>query len=119
MEARYFIQSLRLKGGSEWRKYSQGELREKGLKPEDIPAAPWNVYKDRGWTTMGEWLGTGTIAPRLRQYRPFVEARDFARSLKLKDRKQWTKYCDGLLRGYSDLPNDIPAAPWATYKDKG
>ena len=29
------------------------------------------------------WLGTGTIAPRLRKYRPFQQARKFVYTLKL------------------------------------
>ncbi len=49
-----------------WRKVVQS-----GQLPADIPAAPNNTCKNAGWVGMGDWLGTGTVAPRLRQYRPF------------------------------------------------
>jgi predicted helicase len=29
-----------------------------GRLPEDIPAAPWQTYADKGWSGMGDWLGT-------------------------------------------------------------
>ena len=38
------------------------------------------TYADKGWKSWGDWLGTGTIATHLRQYRPFREARAFARN---------------------------------------
>ena len=42
---------------------------------------------------MGDWLGTGTVARRLRQYRSFKEARAFVRSLGLKSEAEWCAYC--------------------------
>ena len=39
--AREFVQSLGLSGEHEWREYCKS-----GDKPEDIPAAPWMVYKE-------------------------------------------------------------------------
>ena len=37
----------------------------KGILPVDIPAAASRVYANKGWKDMGDWLGTGTIAPFL------------------------------------------------------
>jgi len=68
---------------------------------------------------MGDWLGTGTIAPFLRQYRSFEDARRFARALKLGSSADWKKYCEGKKRNKPKLPSDIPRAPWSTYKGKG
>ena len=42
---------------------------------------------------MGDWLGTGTIASYLREYRSFKEARAFVRSLGLKSETEWRAYC--------------------------
>ena len=39
--AREFVRSLGLKSGTEWREYCKS-----GKKPDDIPAAPWRVYKE-------------------------------------------------------------------------
>jgi hypothetical protein len=47
-------------------------------------------------------------------WRPFEEARAFARSLKLKSYKEWLAYCQS-----GKKPNDIPIAPHAVYADAG
>ena len=40
-ESREFVRSLELKTGKEWRAYCKS-----GKKPDDIPAHPWDVYKE-------------------------------------------------------------------------
>jgi hypothetical protein len=42
---------------------------------------------------MGDWLGTGNIAPENRYFRPFEEAGEFVHSFKLKDYNEWKEYC--------------------------
>ncbi len=80
-KARTFARSLDLKNRVEWFDFGKS-----GKRPPDIPANPNNTYKDKGWAGMGDWLGTGNVAPQLRQYRSFKKARTFARSLDLKNR---------------------------------
>ena len=63
---------------------------------------------------MGDWLGTGTIAPRLREYRSFKEARAFVRRLGLKSQCEWRAYCKS-----GKKPDDIPANPNRTYAKAG
>ena len=118
-EAREFAQSLALKGQTEWLKYCKGDLPEKGNLPEDIPARPERTYKNKGWLSMGDWLGTGTVAPFLREYRPFEDARKFAQSLALKGGTEWLSYCKGDLAEKGRLPADVPTNPNKTYKNKG
>jgi hypothetical protein len=65
-EAREFVRGLGLKSKMEWRAYAKSEE-----KPGDIPANPDNTYAEDGWSGWGDWLGTGTISVRLRQYRSF------------------------------------------------
>ena len=108
-EARKFAHSLKLKSGSEWSKYCQS-----GKKPNDIPANPNQTYKNVGWISMGDWLGTGTIAPALRQYRSFIEAKTFVHSLHFKGQSEWFQYSKS-----SKKPLDIPTAPSQTYKNDG
>src|SRR5438552_7920042 len=86
--------------------------------PPDIPASPVRTYADKGWVGMGDWLGTGTVAPSLRVYRPFCGARDFVRKLKLKSQAEWTAFCKGEMSNLGRLPADIPKAPSQTYADK-
>ena len=118
-KARKFVRALGLKSHKEWRDYCMGELAGMAPKPEDIPAGPNKTYKDRGWKDWGDWLGTGTIAPFNREYRPFEEAREFARTLKLRSSIEWREYCKGELEGRVPKPEDIPASPRNTYKDHG
>jgi superfamily II DNA or RNA helicase len=108
-EAREFVHSLELKSGAYWRKYCKS-----GNKPQDIPGDPRKVYKNEGWKSMGDWLGTGTVAPSDMIFRPFEEARKFVRLLGLKDGAGWTKYCRS-----GNKPADISTHPRRTYKNKG
>ena len=108
-EAREFVQSLGLKGQNEWFEYCKS-----GNKPDDIPAAPNQVYKDKGWKGMGDFLGTGTVAPKDRIHRPFPEAREFVRKLNLKSGTEWKEYCKS-----GNKPDDIPNTPDGTYRYKG
>ena len=112
-EARDFARRIGLRDWAEWRLFCRGNLPDKGTLPSDIPRCPNQIYAEHGWVGAGDWLGTGTVAPQLRQYRPFHEARAFARGLRLKNWTEWVKFCK------SDLPPDIPACPHNTYANKG
>ena len=118
-EARNFVRDLDLKSQSEWKMLCKDELPEKGTLPDDIPKAPWSIYKDQGWKGYGNWLGTGTIQTQQREYRPFKEAREFARELDLKNESEWRILCKGGLPGKGSLPEDIPATPSNIYKEQG
>lgn len=118
-EARDFAQSLELKSRDEWGKFCKGKMPEKGFLPDDIPADPNQTYKNKGWHGMGDWLGTGIVATRFREYRSFEKAREYVRRLGLKSWAEWQKYCKGEMPEKGFLPDDIPANPKQTYKDKG
>ena len=105
--ARKFVRKLGLKNKPEWQEYCKS-----GNKPDDIPASPRLVYKNKGWINIGDWTGTGNIPTTERQYRSFTEAKKFVRSLNLKGIKEWQEYCKS-----GDKPEDIPSAPWSTYKE--
>ena len=118
-EAREFARNLKLKSWEEWQSFCRGKLPEKGILPPDISASPEKTYKNEGWQNWGDWLGTGNIAHHLRVFRPFTQAREFARSLKLKGQKEWNDFCSGKIAGKGKLPEDIPSNPSKTYKDCG
>jgi superfamily II DNA or RNA helicase len=111
--ARTFVRSLGLKNRAEWQEFCKQSL------PFDIPANPNRVYADKGWTGMGDWLGTGRIATHLRKYRSFQQARRFARSLGLSGVAEWRQFCKGVLRNKGSLPSDIPSKPDNRYIDEG
>ncbi len=110
-EARVFVHNLGLKNQSEWRAWSKTADR-----PNDIPANPYGVYQDKGWTSWGDWLGaaSGKGGKRKGKYRPFTQARAFVCTLELKNQKEWRKWAKSDIR-----PADIPAWPPDVYKDNG
>lgn len=114
-DARDFVRALGLRNQREWRAYSAGRQPGKGLRPEDIPGTPERIYPQ--WLSLGDWLGTGTVAPQCRQYRPFAAARRFARRLRLKNQDEWFAYARGQIPGKGMLPADIPAAPHGAYRE--
>ena len=108
-EAREFIHKLKLKTQKDWYQYCQS-----GNKHLKIPSAPNQIYKDKGWISLGDWLGSGTISTRDIKYKSFKEAREFARKLNLKTSKDWREYCKTEAK-----PSDIPNFPNQVYKEKG
>jgi superfamily II DNA or RNA helicase len=104
-EAQTFVKNLNLKSFQEWRLYSKS-----GLKPENIPAKPMRTYRNKGWVSIGEWLGTNIVATNNREYLSLEKARLFVRKLKLKNIEEWKKFKDS-----SSFPNNIPKAPDIVY----
>jgi hypothetical protein len=118
-EARTFAQRLELTGLREWYAFVRGRLPAKGALPTDIPTQPNQVYAKTGWTSWGDFLGTGHVAQRLRTYRPFRQARAYARSLGLASRAEWLALCRARVGGRRVLPPDIPATPHRVYAGRG
>jgi hypothetical protein len=118
-EARVFARSLNLKSQREWNNFCQGQMTEKGTLPPDISASPYKTYVKTGWKSMGDWLGTGTIANQNIIYRPFEDAREFARTLNLKTTTEWKKFCKGQMPEKGALPSNIPSKPNRTYAKSG
>ena len=118
-KARLFVRSLKLKSQHNWHLYYKGELNGFDKKPNLIPASPWRVYKNDGWISMGDWLGTGAIAPQFKKFRSFIEARTFVRKLGIKTYSDWQRYITGNIPELTPLPPDIPNAPHHKYKNQG
>ena len=108
-DARKFVQKLELKGENEWREYFIS-----GKKPNDIPTAPDRIYKNKGWKSWGDWLGTNNVANRLKTYKEFKVAREIVQKLKLNGEQEWRNYCTS-----GKKPNDIPSNAPRVYKDEG
>ena len=107
-EAKEFAIKLNLKNQNEWAIYCAS-----GNKPVNIPPHPHLIYKDKGWLSMGDWLGTGTIADRNKVFLPFEEAKKFIQSLNLKSQKEWIEYCKS-----GNKPDNIPSNPESHYRNK-
>jgi hypothetical protein len=112
LEAREFSRKLGLKTKKEWKAYCRS-----GNKPNDIPIDPSEVYKNKGWAGWLDWLGNSGIfvsGKWISSYPPFLEAREFVIKLGLKTRREYKTYCKS-----GNKPNNIPANPSHTYKNKG
>ncbi|MFA6288761.1 MAG: hypothetical protein WC661_15365 [Opitutaceae bacterium] len=84
-------------------------------RPDNIPSNPNFTYKETGWAGTADWLGYGApTSPQLSQFRPFAEAREFARSLKLLGWLEWREYVRNAVK-----PADIPSIPHSAYKGHG
>lgn len=108
-EAKAYVHGLNLSGQSAWHKFHKtGDL------PLDIPKHPDKTYAFSGWASWGEWLGTGKIFGKYREYLPYEEARDFIHSLGLKTQAEWRDYSKSGSR-----PLNIPGNPNQIYENDG
>jgi len=103
------VHGLGLQSGADWHEWAKSEAR-----PDDIPADPRGTYKNKGWVSMGDWLGTGRVASFNMAYRPFREARKFVRGLGLTSRNAWETWAKS-----GRKPENIPANPSLVYQSKG
>jgi len=108
-EAREFVRTLNLKSVDKWRR----EYCKSGNKPDDIPKNPDQTYKNIGWVSYSDWLGTFRVANYNKTFRPFTDAREFVRKLNLNGQKEWHAYCKS-----GNKPDDIPQKPERTYKNE-
>ena len=105
-EAKKFVHSLNLKNTDEWDDYTS-----KNKLPKGIPSYPNRIYKEFGFS-MGDWLGTGNVSNRDKEFYSFSKSREIVHQLGLKSGTEWKKYIE------SDEYNTmIPKAPQLTYKE--
>ena len=108
-EYKKWVQKLGIKTGDEFKKYDKSEF------PPNYPKEPARFYKRQGtWISWGDFIGSGYVALRYREYRSFDEARKYAHSLKFKNHAEWINHVKS-----GKLPKDIPQAPFQFYKTQG
>jgi hypothetical protein len=108
-DTRKFVQKLGIKTAKEWHVYSKS-----GKKPKDIPTKPYVTYKNNGWISWGEFLGSGYVANRNRHYPSIEDAKEeasqLAKKYNLKTQYDWVK---AVREG--KIPKHLPAYPWQVY----
>jgi len=125
--ARTIVRRCKLRSRQEWRTWSKSEQR-----PSNVPGSPHVMYKDAGWISVQDWLGYSSVrrtasrtvsrtasriasrAASRNSMVPFAAAREFVWKLKLRSRREWRAWCKA-----GNRPNNIPAAPRHTYRNKG
>jgi len=105
-KAREYVRKLNLKNQTDWRDFSRSKN-----KPENIPANPESVYKNKEWTNWGDFLGTGRVANQNRKYLSFNKAREYVRKLNLKSRTELQRYFRS-----GKIPMNIPSIPERVYE---
>ena len=116
-DARNFTRSLNLKSYNEWKKYCEDKRDDLPKKPIKIPKSPNALYTGKGWINWQDWLGSTTR--RTTNALTFKEARDFVRSLNLKNTYEWINYKKGKLTHLEPIPDNIPKTPNSFYKNDG
>ena len=108
ISARKFVHNLNLKNQKEWQDY----VKSKKI-PLNIHKSPARFYKNKGWVSMGDWLGTGKVADHLKVFKPFSEVKDIVKKLGLKSQKEWYEFTKS-----EKKPIDVPYKPYRTYKNE-
>ena len=104
-DAKTFIQKQRFISYNQFRKWSESEHR-----PKNFPSAPDQTYKSE-WTNWGDFLGTGNISTRKRQWMSFQDAKTFIQKQGLTSYNQFQKWSESQHR-----PKNFPSSPPRTYK---
>ena len=107
--ARKHAHSLKLKNRDEWIEYCKSNK-----KPDDIPNYPDVKFKKQGtWKGWGDFLGTGTVAPKDLNFsaKSYKTVQKFALSLGVKTSTEWWAYARS-----HDLPPGIPKDPSNWFK---
>lgn len=109
-KAKEIIKKLKIKTEKEWK-----ITVKKKLIPNQIPNRPERYYKNRGWVSWGDFLGTNRIANQNKKFIAYGRVKEWLidNNYKFKSRKDWLKFC----KDYR--PKFIPSNPDKTYKDNG
>jgi hypothetical protein len=86
------------------------------MLPAGLPKDPYAAYRNSGWRSWSDWLGTThrSTAERKRNRRPLAEAAEFAKSLGLQSKGDWFRWTKS-----GNRPDDIPANPADSYERDG
>lgn len=100
-QAKLYVHRLGFERTLQWKAW-----KTQGNRPSFIPSNPQVTYLNKGWKDWHDWLGFDFL--------PFIKARTFMRRLRLRNRKEYTKWlADGL------RPKYIPAQPEKAYQHTG
>ncbi len=102
-EAKSLIRKLKIKNSKEWFKYCKS-----GEKPFDIPSHPRVIYKNFGWISFQDWVGS-----KWAEWLTYEEASRYIKTLNLTS-VSWLEYAKSDLR-----PANLPANPNKIYRNKG
>jgi hypothetical protein len=114
VKARNIARKLNLPSELKWREYSKSINR-----PPTVPSHPEDTYKNKGWVSWGDWLGTNNLKGRGKSWPSFKKAykqsKKYINELNIDSISKWNKHISSDLRLLYNLPSD----PSKTYKNNG
>jgi hypothetical protein len=115
-EARHAARELGFEYEEEWEVYVEGKFPGRKPLPDNIPPNPQSAYRFDGWKGWKDWL----VAPEKQiEYTNFYKARDFARSLKIREQGEWREFLQNNPALLNEFEMILPVRPHLEYKDKG
>jgi len=110
-QAKNFIKNLQLKSSSDYRKYCKGEFKTLPQKPNDLPVAVSEIYKNDGWKGFQDFLGyEEQIKPAKQNWLSFELAKKKILSFSINSNKEWRTFIKS-----EHFPLDIPKSPDRVY----
>ena len=109
------VKEYQIKNFDEWRFFCKTDKFPSGK----LPKAPQGFYKNQGWISWGDFLGTKSNSNQKRKYMSYTEAKEWVKNLALKSMSEYRDYCKG---NYSHLPKkpiNLPVAVGEIYKNNG
>jgi hypothetical protein len=106
-EAMKIIHKLKLQSLSEWNDFSKSNKM-----PENIPVAFKGYYKKYEGIdiSVGEWLGTGTIAPQNKKFISHNDCKNWFIKNNIKGQGHWVRW-----KKNNERPENIPSNPDKEY----
>ena len=92
-----------IKTAKEWEKLKN--------KPYNINSKPQRFFKNNGWISWGDFLGTNRVSNKNKKFLSFNEAKLYVQKLNLNTYKEW--------KIFKNKPDFIPFNPDRTYKNDG
>ena len=111
-EAKKYIKKFKFRSGNEFIKFAKSKKC-----PSNIPIMVRGVYKNKGWVSMGDFLGTGRIADRFKTFISYNKAKKVIKKFKLNSGAEYFKFCKENKEIIEKA--NIPFSPSGHYKKKG
>jgi hypothetical protein len=109
-EVKDWVQSnLGLKSINQWRKY----IKNNDL-PDFTPRDPRQAYKNRGWISWGDFLGTNRVSDNYVERSSYQEAKSLLEPLNIRSATEYRK-----LHDEGKLPNTLPKKANRYYGNRG
>ena len=112
-DAKKIINKLNLKSQNEYRVFTKKD--KNFFSKNRIPTYPVNYYyKRNSWKSWGDYLGTGVVADRYKNYLSYNKAKKVLKKFKIKSSKEWIIFARSKKK-----PSNIPSSPQNKYIGKG